>query len=282
MNDQQARRFLALYADGELDPQRAAELELLLERSAELRAELERWQALNACIRGVASDPKVPLRLEQAIQDGLRRNRIEARTRILRLFGGGTAVAAAVMVAIGVWTPAAVAHKSTLAARCFACIHLDCAAKHQQPCENSAPQDILATRMELAGSKAYRVLLPDLRDQGFELAGACQCHHRAGVELVHAFYQRPAPEPATVSVFSVAERVRLKDCRCKECACRDGVHRDYEVGRYRDLVVYKWDEAANSFALCSDLSREQLRDLAEHVELAYLGRFPLLVARAEP
>ena len=283
MNKQQAQLALPLYADGELDSGDAADLHVLLERSVELRTQLEHWRALRRCARRVVSTPRVPAELETRVRAGLQSTRRARRYRSLRLGGSGLAIAATVMLAIGLWTPASGVEECVLATRCLAGIHIRCAAAQDGPALTAgAGREARAAQTELARDKAYQVRVPDLHARGFELVQACHSPDVSGVEIVHAFYRRSAPTAATVSLFSIGTRVRLKDCRCKECACRDGVHRDYEIGTYGDIVVYKWDGTANSFALCSDMPRPQLRELADSPALARLGASAVALADSEP
>lgn len=282
MNLQEARQNLPLYADGELDPQATAELEGHLAESAELRDELERWRSLRRCANRVFAAPIAPNELEARIRAGLHRERLAARHRPFRWFGGITAVAAAIAVIVVLWPRSSVPdHPKLVSADRFVETYLNCAVKNRHRGVDIDLQDLAATRARLAGLTTYPVLVPDLRDAGFELDGACRCFKEPGVQAVHVFYRRGGPVPAVVSFFSVDQTVHLAGCQCERCTGPGGMDREYEVAQAEGVVVYKWDETANSFAVCSEMETAQLRDLANRVQLASRQEYPALFARAD-
>ena len=286
MNHEQARDNLPLFADGELDPERTAELEVLLSASAELRAELERWQALRRCANRVVMAAAIPGGLEDRIRAGLGRSRRFWQSRPLRLFAStsGLAAAAVLMLALWLWPTATVPSGVRLiAADSFADRYRHCACEHRCRDVDVDLGDIAAARERLAGLKSFPVLLPDLRDRGFELDGVCLCFKVPGVSVVHAFYRRSGPEPAVVSFFSLDQKVHLKDCRCESCTGPDGLLRHYEIAECQSVLVCKWDEAVNSFAVCGEMQPGELRELADSVKVAFSRDSPSLVlARAVP
>jgi anti-sigma factor RsiW len=283
MNRQQVRENLPLYADGELDPQGTAELERHLAESAELRDELERWRSLRGCAHRVVVAHPVPAELENTVRQALRRWQLTQRRRPLRLFAGITAIAAAIVLVFLVWPPAATAPEpKRLTAERFAEIYLHCAVERRHRQVEVDLQNVNAAQDTLAKLVTYPVLVPDLQDDGFELDGVCRCFREPGVAVVHAFYRRGAPQPAVLSFFSVDQKVHLENCTCEACAGPSGRPREYEFAACKGVMVCKWDETENSFALCSEMNREELRDLAEAVKVAFLPEPRRILAWAKP
>lgn len=279
MNHRQAREHLPLYADGELDPQRTAELKEQLARSAELRDELERWRALRHCAHRVVTAPAVPTELGNTIRDDLRRRERAARRRPLWAFGGVTAIAATIVLLIVLWPSGMASAKPVLvSADKFAEVYLCCAVERRHRAVEVDLDDLDAAHTTLANLKTYPVLLPDLQDRGFQLDGVCECFHVEGVRVVHAFYRQGDPESAVVSFFSVDQKVCLSNCRT--CPSRVKLRQEYETARFEDVAVCKWDEAANSFAVCGRIEPEQLRELADGVRVASLVESVPVLAQA--
>jgi len=283
MNHQEARQNLPLYADGELDPQAAAELERHLADSAELREELERWRALRRCANRVLNTPSVPEGLEARIRAQLWRERVAQRRRPLRWFGAVTAIAAAIAVIVVLWPRGGrpVVEPRVVSPVRFVEIYRHCAIDKRHRGIDIALDDPAAAREQLARVANFPVLVPDLRQAGFQLDGACRCFREPGVAAIHVFYRRNEPQPAVVSGFSVDRVVHLKGCRCERCAGPRGGEYVYEVAADRDVVVFKWDGPANSFAVCSRMEAEQLRELASEVRLAVARQQPVALAQAD-
>jgi anti-sigma factor RsiW len=288
MNHQQARETLPLYADGELDSQRAAEVEAHLAESTELRDELERWRSLRRCANRVFAAPAVPPELETILRDRLRREGRGTRYKSLPLFGGITAIAAAIVVMVVLWWPTApapapaTAEARLVAAERFAEIYRHCAVEIRHRQVEVDLQDIDGARDTLAGLVSHPVLAPDLRETGFQLDGVCRCFHAPNVRAVHVFYRREGPEPAVVSFFSLDQKVHLKNCTCEACTAPEGWHRDYEIADSDGVTVCKWNEAANSFAVCGEMSQDQLRGLADRVKVASVPRTGVILAWGKP
>ncbi len=282
MNHQQAQETLPLYADGELDPQRTAELERHLADSAELRDELERWRSLRRCANRVVTASAVPVELENTIRDRLRHRERTIRHRPLRLFGGITAIAAVVVLMFVLWRPGpTAAEPKLLAAERFAEIYRHCAVEIQHRQIEVDLQDVGNAHNRLANLMTCPVLVPDLAARGFALDGACRCFHAPGVQALHVFYRREGAKPAVVSFFSVDQKVHLEDCAPDAAGPGEG-RRDYEIAQCGGVTVCKWDEATNSFAVCSEMSRQQLRDLADGVSIVALPRVGAVLAWLEP
>jgi len=283
MNHQQAREILPIYADGELDPQRAAELEAQLAESAELRDELERWRLLRHCANRVVTAPVVPVELENTIRNRLHHAQRTKRFPVLGLFGGITAIAAVVVVMFVLWRPGPTAAESKLlAAERFAEIYRHCAVEVRHRQVEVDLQNVQAAHTTLANLVAHPVLVPDLGGSGFALDGVCRCFHAPGVEAVHVFYRRGGPEPAVVSFFSLDQKVHLRSPLSEASSGSRATRRAYEVAESEGVTVCKWDEPTNSFAVCSEMSRQQLRDLADGVNVAHVPGAQAVLAWVEP
>ena len=271
MTRDEARQLLPVYADGELDVQRSIEIERCLDESPELRAELEAWQALRRCAQRVTTTERASDGLRKSVLANLEAARPRAALRFhpLRWTGGIAAIAAAVAVIFFLWQPQPVtAQPAEVAADKFMEIYRYCAVQHRHNGMNIDVSDFNTARAQLAGMTNGTALAPDLRDKGFHIGGACRCFQSDGVKAVHVFYNRAAPDPAVISIFTVDRKIHVKNCRCERCVCSSGVCREYETVRDKDLLVYKWDEQGGSYAICSELPPEELRHLADSVTVA--------------
>ena len=282
MNRKQAHEILALYADDELDPQRADELKCCLAESTELRDELERWRAFRRCVNQVVTRAAVPAGLRERIVIELRRARPQPRYRTLRWAAGITAIAAAIALMYVVsWSSETTAEPRLLAGDSFAEIYLRCAVTHRHRGVEVDLHDANAARAKLIATESDAVLVPDLESLGFELDGVCRCLHVSGVKVVHVFYRRSDPDPAVVSFFTVDQKVRLKGCTCETCVGADGLPREYETTNCGDVMVCKWDTLERSYAVCSRMEHDRLRELVDGVKIASLGGAPMMLARAD-
>ena len=280
MNQEQARETLPLYADGELDPQRAAELEVELAKSAEFRDELERWQALRCCAYRVLTAPSAPATLEAAIRRKIRGRSAQTGLSSLWIFGGITTIAAAVALLVVFWpSGTAGAGPKLVNAEEFARIYRGCARDRRHRGVEVDLTDLDAARQQLASMTLFPVLIPDLGAQGFQLDGICRCFHVEGVHVVHAFYRQEGQHPSVLSLFSVDQQLKLESC--EHCPSRRGSPRDYEVGQCQDVLVCKWDETGNSFAVCGEMTQTQLRELADGIPVVAYRVAPAVFVRAD-
>lgn len=266
----EARKLLPVYSDGELDAERSTALERFLSESPALRGELESWRSLRQALNRAISHEQASEALRRSITAAIadtRSDRIHFRP--LRWAGGLTAAAAAVAVIFFLTQPRMVtAGPTEVAADRFLEIHRNCAIIHRHNGAGIDVSDLNKARTQLAGMSSVTVLIPDLQDQGFSLAGACRCFKCDDLKALHVFYRREQPAPAVVSIFSIDRKVQVKNCRCERCVCAAGICREYETVQDNDLIVYKWDEANSSYAICGGLPADELRHLANVVTLA--------------
>jgi anti-sigma factor RsiW len=284
MNEEEIRRNLPLYADGALDAEVTREIDRRLASSGELSEEVERWRGLRQAVHRVVGAAPVPVGLEERVRTALRTAGASDNSRILRLFGGITAIAAAIVISVVLWYPRSeVVAAPSVAAVDFAKIYRKCAVTHRHRAfavdwtDRCAVQNTLDSRLKCA------VLVPDLREKGYELDGACDCFRVDGVQGIHVFYRRGNRERSAdgsdvVSVFTVAKSVRLQNCeRRGDC----GKHRVFELADAGPVVVCKWDDHARSYAVCSEMEPDALRDLAEHVRDVQRPRLAVKVVEAD-
>ena len=268
MSDQKFRDDLPLYADGELDAGRMSEIEAALEQSPELRAELERWRGLRHCAKRAVMAEPVPAGLRNTVVASLRAEEVPARSsRVYRLFGGFTAVAAAIALVAFLWQPeTSSAAPQVVEAKRFTQVYEKCAVRHHHCTVDIDASDIPGVHAKLVGLQQSPVLLPDLSADGFELNGVCRCFGVRDVHVIHAHYERKGDDPAIVSFFSIDRPLRLKVCEKATCCqrARDG----YETAENEGVFVCKWEEAGNCYAVCGEMDPQQLQELADVVRVA--------------
>lgn len=279
----QLREWLPTYADGELPPDRAAQLEAALRDSAELRAELERWRALRCCVNRVVCCECAPAEVSRRIRHGLAAG--ARRRRVLRLVSVGVATAAALVAAILVYprvfpppasnSPALVdsvadapAASGLLDVSQFAMIYRRCAIENHHDRFQKHGGDPNAVRRELASTAKFPLLVPDLRSAGFELDGVCPCFPDKSVNAVHAFYRKEGTPPQIISVFSLNRCVTLRCCEPGKCNRGTPLKRAYDVARHNEVSLVKWDERGASYALAGQMESDELLRLANAVDMA--------------
>ncbi len=259
MDPAELRQHLAQYADGELDPTTAQEVERLMASDPEARAEVERWRALRQSAGRVLTNTAVPARLETRIRAGIRARRGSAGPRLLRFGAPGLAVAAVVLLAFTFWPRGA---SATAVEACdFARIYRNCAMHgHDTLGVNGGPTR--KTVAQLRNENPHAGEIPDLSVAGYELVGACTCPPAPNVRVVHAYFRHCA-EGNIVSSFSIACQIHLcnQGQPCK-CACQD--NHVYRCANDGPVTLICWSECGHSYVLaCGKLTREQLVELAE-------------------
>ncbi len=279
----QLREWLPTYADGELPPAQAAQVEAALRDSAELRGELARWRALRCCVNRAVCCECAPVAVSQRIRLGLAAD--SRRRRVVRLFGIGVAAAAALAAAVLVYqrvsappastTPivadsgaGALAASGPVDVSQFAMIYRLCAIENHHDRFQKHGGDPNAVRRELASSAKFPLLVPDLRSAGFELDGVCPCFPDKSVDAVHAFYRKEGTPPQIVSVFSLNRCVTLRCCEPGKCKRGTPLKRAYDVARHNEVSLVKWDERGASYALAGQMESDELLSLANAVDTA--------------
>ncbi len=273
MTIDEAREILPVFADGELDAQRAAALETLLAQSPSLREELERWRQLRRCVGRVVESHPLPAGLEPAVRAQLAGAAHARRPRTIRLFATLTAAAAVAALAVTFWPTPTQATTPLVSADDFANVYLRCGVATRHHGIDVPLASPRAARRALDDREPFPVLVPDLTSLGYKLDGVCGCFHAGKVHGIHVFYRHDGPTPTVISFFSVDQRVCLANSKAgPRCAQNNA---SYELAECRTIVVCKWDEQANSYAVCSEMPADQLRQLADDVQVA-LARPPML------
>ncbi|MCG3129095.1 MAG: hypothetical protein CHACPFDD_04004 [Phycisphaerae bacterium] len=277
MTEQEFRNLLPLYADGELAPEQRRAVEAHLASSPRDRAAVDRWRALRRATRRVVENQPMPPALRGRVAGVLATHRRAAGSPA-RSRWTLAAAAAILLAAAGVWqftrphggpaqpapAPAAV---TLVAAQDFGAIYKLCGvgSHDTESCSGHCPKEV---HDRIAQAHGFRVLLPDLSDSGYALRGVCPCFGRHDLRVVHASYQKP--DGAVVSVFSIDQTVSLRrDARGSNCDHERTGRRDYELAVLDDKVaVVKWDAHRQSFAFCSEIPANDLRVLADSVDVA--------------
>lgn len=268
----EVRKLLPVHADGGLDAVQAAEVDAHLVESAALRDELERWRALRRSVNRVLLSEPMPAALAARVQDALPRAAASRRGRVIRLFGAVTGIAAIVALALiirpGLFgSSGGTATQATLvAASNFVKIHRNCGLGKHNPYPLGSDK-LTGARTALAGAVDFDPVVPDLRDAGFEIEGCCTCATDASVASAHVYYRSAANPGQIVSFFSLDRRVRLKGGDQAQLSGVSG-NNLFETGIVSDVTIVKWCGAARSYAFASEMKLDQLRNLAEQVDLA--------------
>jgi anti-sigma factor RsiW len=281
MDKADAREQLPLLADGELDETRAAELRAWVDQSPKLREELERWVALRDCAcRGVRASA-APADLKQRVLASISGAR-SRRPRIIRLAPVLAAIAAMIALAIFLRgdllrsparnsAPPAVA-ATLVHAGDFASIHQFCAVDGQHNEYATDDQKLASARESIRCKMNFTPVVPDLSDAGFDVQGCCGCFpgSNKGLKAAHVFY-RDVDQNRVVSFFALNQHVQVEGC--KNCARHDGDARPYAAaldGDLGDVVVLNWNDEAYSYAVVGRMKLDELRQLANRVDVAAL------------
>lgn len=275
MNRTQLQEMLPAYLDGQLgtDEMQAIERELAL--SPELRRDAERCAAMRRCIQRQIESGNVPAEARQRCVMKLAGAMIAARRMRYVRFGVTLAASAAAWLVIssGTWRPlnagmprgGAAVQATLVSAQNFADIYRRCSLRNhsQFSLESSCP--VAATKL-LAGEVKFPVVLPDLREQQFELAGICRCFRVPDVSAIHAHYVRKAAKPGEadqhLSVFTVSRCVKMQ-------CCQGGCHgkRHYQSSENEGINVVAWDERNETVAFAGQLDRDALVTLADNAKM---------------
>ncbi len=286
MNASDLRLFLAPYADGELDDARRAQVEAFLAENASAREEVQRWRNLRRCACRAWPVGAAPAGLRERV---LQRLAHEGRGFHVprRYLGFGTVLALAAVVAflalIYDWpgtetTGPVVSNGVALAAADFARVHQHCACGRSRhdgfSVTGKAPGEARAVLAAHYGPN-FPLCLPDFSAQGYQLAGACGCPPRKGMQSLHVVYVRAdsgtAARPEDViSFFALPCRVGLSACDKRRAGCKQrAVPHEYSLARTPDNVnVVAWDESQGSVALVSAAGTDQLMSLADTAQFA--------------
>lgn len=289
MDREEARELLPLITDGELDTARAAEVDALLEESPELRTELEQWAALRSCAhRGLCAN-SLPPELKNRVLASIS-TPAASRGRIFRLLPTLVALAALVMLAVIFRddllrsptrnSTVAPAQAGVVSADDFAIIYRHCAIEHPHNMYAIGDNKLAAARESIGCKLGFYPVVPDLTDAGFVVQGCCSCfpQHPNGLQVAHVFY-RETGQGHVVSFFALSKLVRVK--QCSNCAHHPGDTRPYETSPAGNVMVLKWDDGPYSYAVVGQLGVDELRQLANRIDVAAIRSSTPAVASRE-
>ncbi len=272
METNEVRGLLPLLADGELDAGQAVEVEAVLATRPDLQAELDRWRALRqAAHRGLTAET-VPAALQARLAATVQRER--NRSRILRLVGPLSAVAAVVVFALvlqqGLFSTDRVGGGATFAGQLvadqFVRVHEHCAvSRKHDPFGVVGQADAAALIADASDCKLNVPLtVPELR--GFAVRGCCGCLDRSKqIKAIHVYYEEDAPNQAVVSLFVTDGVVKIA---CDKARSDRVNGRSYQVIELHGTGLVKWDEKLRSYTMVARLNPQQLEQLANQIRVA--------------
>lgn len=264
------RPHLAGHADGELAAELYPTVEAHLAECQKCRMEVERWQVLRRCAQRVVASEALPPGLEQRLRQRLRTQSRTTRHRLIKFMVPGLAAAAVIVVAVSLYLPGVVQGAAVdVSAEDFARVYHKCAVARHHDSHNCRGMSAHDAREFLARGLSFEPLVADLSAHGYVLEGACECFPVHEVRVIHVHYLGQDTRAQVVSLFSADRRVRLKTgSPFRGEGDRGHPDRFYEVAKAGQVNVLKWDEQRGSFALCSQMEREQLLELAGSVDFA--------------
>jgi anti-sigma factor RsiW len=295
MSNDQLRNDILAYADGELAPDRAAELERAMAEDPQIRQEVEQWRQLRSAAKRVLFADAAPQEMQRRIAaqlDAIKPQRA-ALPKIFRLTQPYMAAAAAVVIALGLYFfgPAAqnpaIADPAQFPNRHMICLNSDDHADtlHVNGTSPGETQTMLTQKYD------YPVMVPDLSAIGWELRAGRECgiycnssNQQADkgkpIRMVHVFYMSKDDPNQSISLFSVERRVNFPKTCAKVAGC--GGSRTYletqACSQTGGFVTVSWDEPKNTYAACGKLSGSELRGLLDEVHLAMNEQRTLLLA----
>jgi anti-sigma factor RsiW len=197
------------FIDGELSPQRAAEVEAAMERDPELAARIRGFQADKRALIAAwqpLGDAPVPARLMSAAR---RRPSPFANKWVRRVaLAGVTALAAGLLLTLVPRTPPESAVDQALAAR-------QNARKPTRELSGSEQANVEATGRAMSDMLGNPTRVPDLRRAGFNLVSAeiygdaVQLRYEDAERRLFTVYLRPSAGP---DAFEVTERGPVRIC----------------------------------------------------------------------
>ena len=261
---------LARYADNELNAQERSELGAQIAGSPELAAEVERWKALRCCAGRAMRECCVSPDFEARLRDKVNHAGSFSGGRVYKIATFLAAAAAIVLFVVfrGDGPNGAglgVAQAGVLSPAQIARVFESCAKTHHEGVKLESCCTKAAEAKALQGCNGYKIVVPDLSQLGYKLAGMCRCLDDTGVPALHVYYQNESDPQELLSVFSISRCTPLTGCAKSHCG---ETQRDYEVTTIHGVSVLRWDERGGHFALAGELKPEVLEKLAVGVQVA--------------
>lgn len=304
MARQEVEHLITAYADGELGAEDRARVETALRVDPGLQREIDQVRELRqAAARSMGRDaaPAALLqRIRADINEASHTQHPAARWYSMPL---GVA-AAALLLAVGTWltwprttdleqTPVQLAANSdgdavaidtqfgvptdiaVVAPAALVERHRGCPHKTPKPGARFASMTLADAREEVAADAGFPVLVADLRDSGWHLAGVSRCQlicqrSATPIKATHVFYERTGAESLFVSVFSIECRAAfaLADCAPKQLGGPEAQNMPmYQESISGEVLVVHWQQGERSFAACGDaMSPSEVRGLVGELQ----------------
>lgn len=270
MNSNDRHELLARYADGELEAPERNALESELAGSAEERAVVERWQALRRCAKRAVAGDALPAGLAGRVREAVTADRAFSNSRVYRLVSVFAAAAAVLLLAVfyssrGSIGPGTAVAGMTIDAERFAQIYSHCAKEHHESVALNKYCPVAAQELMDETCRDYRVLVPNLTQQGWDLYGICKCFPKNGpVAGMHVYYRSRDPQPRYLSFFSANRCIDIAGCG-KQVCCE--TQRTYQSAAAAGVNVVKWSEQGGCFVLAGEIKVDELEKLAAGVNV---------------
>lgn len=287
MNCMRFQKYLAAFADGELDVQQnlnVLEHVNMCPACAERAAQVP---VLKNALKRVWDDVRAPEALRERIEQALDAEGAHVEPELTEV-GGPTepragarnvsqrwrvllplALAASVLLLISVWRQwndldMPTGSMTVIATRTLVDVraqHRECVRRgydHQDP---SLGRDLATIRERLSARLGLVVLAPDLTDRGFELVGADACGVK-GRRGAHVLYRAPS-NGATLSTFTLD---RVSDLNPDGLARVDD--RDYLLVSAEGLAVAAWHDGPQTYIMCGEVRERTMLQLVDDQRVA--------------
>jgi len=273
MNCTSFRKYVAAFADGELDTDlnlQALEHLNMCPSCARRVAEVE---LIKSSLQRICGDQHAPQALRERIRLALGESRPESAGRALvtRRFRLTIplAVAAALALSVTVWQFRPV-ETSTLSftsvtglaiAADVRAQHSECSAHGFKHHDATLARNCKAIREVLGERLGLDVIAPDLAARGCELVGADQCGVR-GRKGAHVLY-RCKNTGKYVSIFTLVRLPDLPEAKAKQSGTRE-----YFVDTVDGMTVVAWQGRTAGYILCGELPSARLIEIANPIRTA--------------
>jgi anti-sigma factor (TIGR02949 family) len=268
------QKCVGLYSDGELDEKERREAADHVAGCSECSARASEIAVLKSAVRRVYKGVSAPQGLRRRIQSSLeadvatslrerepatRRSRVRTRLRVLAPIG----LAAAILATAVLWWqwPSRPRHPGrfiTVSGKVVDDIreqHRRCVLRRGvNHHDETLPRDLRGIASRLSAELQLAVIAPDYSAQGFELVGADRCGimGRAGAHILYH-----SATDVALSVYTVA-RIATFGGRAGAGNTTD----EYYVSWDEPLGVVAWHTGPQTHAICANLPRDRLLDLA--------------------
>jgi len=278
MTPAELNKYLAIYADGEVDPAFRRAVEEHLAAHPEDWEIVERWRALRRTVRRTIDSTPVPTGLgerlraaiaAEAATDGAAavsstRTAASRRPHRRAWWMGLSGLAAAVMVAAFTLWPSDAAG-NTVEVRQFADVYLTCAMLGCDKYELcNAPGCDCGSR--LRKECGFDCRMADMSPCGrYKVGGGCPCASSAKVRIAHVFFRPEEPNAPVMSLFATERPVRVVQNGRASGKCN--TTRAYQTAQYQRVAAVAWQEGERTYVLCAEVEPQRLVQMADAIKL---------------